>query len=53
MQCLFGLELVAGMSRTKQVEMLGQSVLGVAFQAIGRNIGERLVKQFLTDVVAA
>jgi DNA (cytosine-5)-methyltransferase 1 len=45
--------LVDGMSRTRQVEMMGQSVLGVAFQAVGRNIGECLVKQFLSDVVAA
>jgi len=46
-------ELVAGMSRTKQVEMLGQSILGVAFQAVGRNIGECLIKQYLSNVVAA
>lgn len=46
-------ELVAGMSRTRQVEMLGQSVLGVAFQAVGRNIGECLKKQFLSNLVAA
>jgi DNA (cytosine-5)-methyltransferase 1 len=46
-------KLVAGMSRTRQVEMMGQSVLGVAFQSVGRNIGECLVKQYLSDVVAA
>lgn len=46
-------ELVAGMSRTRQVEMLGQSVLGVAFQAVGRNIGECLKRQFLSKPVAA
>jgi DNA (cytosine-5)-methyltransferase 1 len=46
-------KLVAGMSRTRQVEMLGQSVLGVAFQAVGRNIGECLKAQFLSDLVAA
>jgi len=35
-------ELVAGMSRTRQIEMLGQSVLGVAFRAVGRNLGQCL-----------
>ena len=29
--------------------MLGQSVLGVAFQAIGRNLGQCLTRQFLAD----
>lgn len=37
--------LVAGMSRTRQIEMLGQSVLGVAFRAVGRNIGRCLAEQ--------
>jgi DNA (cytosine-5)-methyltransferase 1 len=40
--------LVQGMSRTKQIEMMGQSVLGVAFQAVGRNLGECLTRQFLS-----
>ena len=41
--------LVQGMSRCKQIEMLGQSVLGVAFQAVGRNLGQCLTRQFLVD----
>ena len=41
--------LVQGMSRSKQIEMMGQSVLGVAFQSVGRNLGECLTRQFLTD----
>ena len=46
-------KLVDGMSRTRQIEMLGQSVLGVAFQAVGRNIGECLKAQYLSQPVAA
>jgi DNA (cytosine-5)-methyltransferase 1 len=45
--------LVKGMSRTKQIEMMGQSVLGVAFQAVGRNLGECLKKQFPCRVIDA
>ena len=41
--------LVQGMSRTKQIEMMGQSVLGVAFQAVGRNLGKCLTRQFLSN----
>ena len=37
--------LVKGMSRTKQIEMLGQSVLGAVFQAVGRNIAQCLIQQ--------
>ncbi|MBC8386400.1 MAG: DNA cytosine methyltransferase [Gammaproteobacteria bacterium] len=47
------IKLVAGMSRTRQVEMLGQSVLGVAFQAVGRNLGECLKQQFPLRVIDA
>jgi len=46
-------KLVAGMSRTRQVEMMGQSVLGVAFQAVGRNIAQCLKRQFLSTESAA
>ena len=45
--------LVKGMSRTKQIELMGQSVLGVAFQAVGRNLGECLKKQFPCRVIDA
>ena len=38
--------LVEGMSRNKQIEMMGQSVLGVAFRAVGRNLGKCLNRQF-------
>ena len=44
-------KLVAGMSRTRQIEMMGQSVLGVAFQAVGRNLGECLKKQYPRSVI--
>ena len=33
--------------------MMGQSVLGVAFQAVGRNLGECLKKQFPSHVIDA
>ncbi len=46
-------KLVAGMSRTRQIEMMGQSVLGVAFQAVGRNIGKCLKQQFPSTASAA
>jgi DNA (cytosine-5)-methyltransferase 1 len=45
--------LVKGMSRSKQLEMMGQSVLGVAFQAVGRNLGECLTRQFLSNEIEA
>jgi DNA (cytosine-5)-methyltransferase 1 len=46
-------DLVAGMSQTRQIEMMGQSVLGVAFQALGRNVGQCLKRQYLVQEVAA
>lgn len=46
-------KLVEGMSRTRQIEMMGQSVLGVAFQAVGRNIGQCLKRQYLAQEIAA
>lgn len=45
-------KLVAGMSRSRQIEMMGQSVLGVAFQAVGRNLGQCLKRQFPSKVMA-
>ncbi len=39
-------KLVAGLSATKAHQCLGQSVLGPAFQAIGRNIAECLNRQY-------
>ncbi len=33
--------------------MLGQSVLGVVFQAVGRNLGECLKQQFPLRVIDA
>ncbi len=44
--------LVGGMSRTRQVEMMGQSVIGVAFQALGRNLAQCLKRQFSHKVAA-
>ncbi len=45
--------LVEGMSRSKKIEMMGQSVLGVAFRAVGRNLGKCLNKQFSDKSIVA
>ena len=43
--------LVDGLSSTRAHQCLGQSVLGPAFQALGRNIGQCLKRQFPCKVV--
>ena len=43
--------LVDGLSSTKAHQCLGQSVLGPAFQAIGRNIAQCLKQQFPSSVI--